>query len=168
MAAHVSNRISTLNLQPQNCCSLSIAHATLQQWRLFTVTVWQWNETHFASMCSRKSTVITDHWVHGDLQCRSTSSTICYFLHNSPKSMRAIHEKQRKKRHGLTRTDWALQWKQMEGFAHFGSPTHRLRYFVVITCNFLMNDKQRQICSAAFKGLRQEPWFEFLVILDFF
>ena len=46
MAAHVPNRISTLNLQRQNYCSLSIAHATLQQWRLFTVTVSQ-NSTLF-------------------------------------------------------------------------------------------------------------------------
>ena len=86
-------------LQPQNCCSLSTAHVTL--WRLFTVTVWQWNNIHFASKCSRKSTMITDHWVHGDLQCRSTWSTICFFLHDSPKPMRANDEKQSKKKNDM-------------------------------------------------------------------
>ena len=52
------------------------------------------------------SGLITDHWVHGDLQCRSTWSTICFVLffslQDSPNSMHAIDEKQtKKKRHGL-------------------------------------------------------------------
>ena len=104
MAAHVPNRISTLDLQPQNCCLLPIVHATLQQWRLFTVTVWQLNEIHFASMCSRKSTMITDHWVHADLQCRSTWSTICLFFFFTTlrnQCTRSTRNKE-KKWHGLT------------------------------------------------------------------
>ena len=44
---------------------------------------------------------ITDQWVHGDLQCRPSWSTICFFLHDSSKPMCAIDEKQRNKRHGL-------------------------------------------------------------------
>ena len=88
----------------QNCCSLSIAHATLHKWRVFTVlvTVWQCNKIHFASMCSRRSTMITDHWVHGDLQCRSLHDQLfAFFSTQLSKSMHMIGEKQRKKRHGL-------------------------------------------------------------------
>ena len=49
--------------------------------------------------------------------------------------------------------------KRMEGFAHFGSPTYRLRYFVAIACNLLTNDQQRSLISKGRLSFDATKWW---------
>ena len=48
--------------------------------------------------------MITDHWVHGDLQCRSTWSTICFFSSRLSEINAHDWRETKKKKHGLRLT----------------------------------------------------------------